>query len=137
MYSNIPLQNLYFNQIAGKDIAGRWELDYFSLSNRQALEWIVENDSSKKISIQTNDNSPLYDNAVFLSDKDLKRVNFLKFSDGLDSADYVIVRQDKNLPSKRIRNFLNSPGENFDLVYQKLMGETEIFSIFASSNTKI
>ncbi len=131
MYTNRPLQNLYFNQLAGEEIATKWELDYFCLSNRQALEWIVSRDSRKKISIQTNDGSPLYDSAVFLSQADVSRVNFLWYSAGIDEADYVIVRQDLNTESRELRKILNSKEGGFEMVYKKSIGQTEIFSIYA------
>lgn len=131
MYANRPLQNLYFNQLTGKDIASKWDLDYFCLSNRQALEWIVSRDSRSKISIQTNDGSPLYDSAVFLSNKDKSRVNFLWYNKGIGEADYVIARQGLNIESRKLRNFLNSPDSGFKLVYKKYVGYTEVYSIFA------
>lgn len=134
MYANRPLQHLYFNQLAGDEIATNWDLDYFSLSNRQALDWIVSRDSRENISIQTNDNSPLYDSAVFLSKEDIDRVNFLWYSQGIGEADYVIARQDLNAESKALRNILNSRESGFKLVYKKLVGETEIFSIYAKES---
>ena len=134
MYTNRPLQHLYFNQLAGDEIEKNWDLDYFSLSNRQALEWIVSRDPRKKISIQTNDNSPLYDSAVFLSKEDINRVNFLWYSRGIDEADYVIVRQDLNTESLALRNILDSSESGFGLVYKKFIGRTEIFSIYAKES---
>jgi hypothetical protein len=130
MYTNRPLQNLYFNQLAGGEIATKWELDYFSLSNRQALEWILARDSREKISIQTSDNSPLYDSAVFLSKEDIVRADFLWYEKGLDDADYVIVRQDLSTESRQLRKTLNSQEAGFKLVYKRSIGNTEIFSIY-------
>jgi hypothetical protein len=134
MYTNRPLQHLYFNQLAGDEIAANWEMDYFSLSNRQALEWIVSRDSTEKISIQTTDNSPLYDSAVFLSRKDINRVDLLWYNRGINDADYVIARQDLNAESTALRSILNSPESGFTLVYRKLIGETEVFSIYAKES---
>lgn len=134
MYTNRPMQYLYFNQLAGDKIATNWDLDYFSLSNRQALEWIVSRDSREKISIQTSDNSPLYDSAVFLSNEDINRVNFLWYSRGIDDADYVIVRQALNSESKALRTALDSRDSKFNLVYKKSIGRTEIFSIYAKDS---
>ncbi len=131
IYSNRPLQHLYFNKLAGDEIAANWDMDYFALSNRQALDWIVSRDSREKISIQTNDNSPLYDNAVFLSREDINRVDFLWYSKGINDADYVIARQDLNAESATLRNILNSPESGFKLVYRKLVGENEVFSIYS------
>jgi len=131
MYTNRPLQNLYFNQLAGEDIGTKWELDYWCLSNRQALDWILSRDNRGQISIQTNDNSPLYDSAVFMSEDNIARVNFLWYNKGIESADYVIARQDLSSESKELRATLNSRDSGFSLVYKKYVGEIEIFSIYA------
>ena len=131
MHANRPLQNLYFNQLAGEKIAANWELDYWSLSNRLALDWILTNDPRKHISIQTNDNSPLYDSAVFMSADDIGRVNFLWYDKGIKRADYVIARQDLTPESKELRALLNSQMSGFRLAYAKYIGQTLIFSIYA------
>jgi len=131
MHENRPLQNLYFNQLAGEEIVTNWEVDYWSLSNRQALDWILSKDSRAQISIQTTDNSHLYDSAVFLSEDDIRRVNFLWYNKGIQSADYVIARQDLTVESKKLRAILNSRESGFRLAYKKSIGQTEIFSIYA------
>ena len=49
-----PYQNVYFNVLAGrdmKDIKKNFELDYWGLSYREALEYIVKNDKNKSIKI--------------------------------------------------------------------------------------
>jgi hypothetical protein len=134
MYTNRPLQNLYFNQLAGVELETKWELDYWCLSNRQALEWILSTDRRKQISIQTTDNSPLYDSDVFLSGDDIGRINFLWYSEGIQGADYVIARQDLNSESRELRSTLNSQGSGFRLVYKKSVGKAEIFSIYAKTS---
>ena len=42
MYKNHPHQNVYFNFLAGKNFNERFEMDYFGVSNKRALEYIVE-----------------------------------------------------------------------------------------------
>ena len=134
MHTNRPLQNLYFNQLAGEKIAANWELDYWCLSNRQALDWILSNDSREQITIQTNDNSPLYDSAVFMSVADIGRINFLWYNKGIENADYVIARQNLTPESKELRAILNSRESGFRLEYKMSVGETEIFSIYAKTS---
>jgi Ca2+/Na+ antiporter len=134
MHANRPLQNVYFNQLAGEKIAVNWELDYWSLSNRQALDWILSKDSREQISIQTNDNSPLYDSAVFMSADDIGRVNFLWYNEGIENADYVIARQDLTPESRELRNLLNSRESGFRLAYKKTVGEAEIFAIYEKTS---
>jgi hypothetical protein len=51
MIANHPFQNVYFNFLAGKNIRQNFELDYWGLSYRQGLEYILETDKSKQINI--------------------------------------------------------------------------------------
>jgi len=43
MFKYHPYQNVYFNFLAGKDFNNKFELDYWGLSNVNALRYIVEN----------------------------------------------------------------------------------------------
>ena len=52
MVRHHPHQNVYFNRLAGPDMATvkiRFEMDYWGLSYRRALEYIVENDQRPRI----------------------------------------------------------------------------------------
>ena len=51
MANNHPYQNVYFNILAGKKVQTKFELDYWGLSNKQALEFILENDNKNVIKI--------------------------------------------------------------------------------------
>ena len=51
MIKDHPHQNVYFNFIPGKNIQTKFELDYWGLSNKQALEYILKNDSNNVIKI--------------------------------------------------------------------------------------
>ncbi len=39
---NYPQEHSYFNILAGQDVESRYELDYWDVSTREALEWICE-----------------------------------------------------------------------------------------------
>ena len=49
-----PLENLYFNALAGSHPELRYEYDYWGLSFRQGLQWILRHDSRPLIRVQTN-----------------------------------------------------------------------------------
>jgi hypothetical protein len=54
MVKNHPYQNIYFNILGGRnmeEIKNNFELDYWGLSYRKALEYILRNDASKVIKI--------------------------------------------------------------------------------------
>jgi hypothetical protein len=67
-----PYQNVYFNMLAGRDLRANWELDYWGLSYRKALEYILERDGDKKIKILVG-NSPGRLNADILTPRQKKR----------------------------------------------------------------
>jgi hypothetical protein len=49
-----PFQNVYFNRFAGKDMVSiktKFELDYWGLSYRRALEYILENDPDDQVPV--------------------------------------------------------------------------------------
>jgi len=96
-----PFQNVYFNRLAGKDLAEikkKFDLDYWGLSYRKALEFIVTHDSREKIFIHSA-NLPGKMNAAILPADDRRR---LVFVDRIKDADYFIT---------------NYRWQNYDLAY--------------------
>jgi hypothetical protein len=90
MVANHPLEHLYFNRFAGRDMAEikqRFELDYWGLSYRKALEYIVRSDSSSIIRVHAA-NFPGMVNAVMLLPSERRRIRFVQ-SD--DEADYFVT----------------------------------------------
>jgi hypothetical protein len=134
MNLNKPLYNLYFTQFAGQNIESRWETDYWNLSGRDALTWIVANDQKEVIKIQTSDNSPLYDSSVFLSEHDKNRVDFLWFSEGLEEADYMVVRPNPSQPGSTTA--LLRPDESFEMVRNRIVGSALIYEIYKRKTPK-
>lgn len=130
MIINHPLQNLYFNQFAYKDINQKWESDYWFVSNKEALEFIVYNDKRDTIKIQTTSNSPLYDSSDLLDQNLSSRLMFLSFSEGLTKADYVIVNQSKTSVSKIMASFVRSQSSHFKQVYSRKIGNLQVYSIY-------
>lgn len=83
MVKNHPYQNIYFNILAGKnmdEVKNKFELDYWGLSYRKALEYILKNDTDKAIKIYVA-NSPGVSNAMILSPDDRNRLIYVKNPD--------------------------------------------------------
>lgn len=70
-----PLQNVYFNFLAGSDLKSRFELDYWGLSNRKALEYILANDASERIVVVPGSFNPLYYSLLVLDPRDRLRLD--------------------------------------------------------------
>jgi len=46
-----PFENVYFNVLAGRNWKDKFDVDYFGMANRQALEYILAHDSRRKIAV--------------------------------------------------------------------------------------
>lgn len=90
MVRNHPFEHVYFNRLAGADmktVKQRYELDYWGLSYRKALEYIVRTDTSQHIRIFTT-TYPGRVNVAMLPRADRNRVELVA-SD--TEADYVMT----------------------------------------------
>ncbi len=87
MTRNHPFQNVYFNILVGKNGGRLFELDYWGLSFRQGLEYIVKNDQRSEIKIAANVLPVCMNNAIFLERQDRSRLNFVD----INQADYFLT----------------------------------------------
>jgi hypothetical protein len=82
-----PFQNVYFNNLAGNNVGEIFELDYWGLSFRQGLEYIVKNDKRPVIGVKANVTAPMINNTILLDKQDMKR---LRHAD-IDRASYFLT----------------------------------------------
>lgn len=82
-----PFQNVYFNLWAGKDVAKNFELDYWGLSFRRGLEYVVKNDGRPVLKLAANTVAPLVNNVIFVGEKDSGRL----YLADLSQADYFLT----------------------------------------------
>jgi hypothetical protein len=84
-----PYQNLYFNVLAGRDmqtIKQNFDLDYWGLSYREALEYIVRTEPGKSIKIY--DSNMVGEHRLhILEERDRKRITIVNTP---DEAEYFI-----------------------------------------------
>jgi hypothetical protein len=89
MVQSFPLQHLYFNTLItskSPEYARRnYEVDYWGLSYKSALEYILEHDTSSQILVCPS-NFPGYFNETILTESQDKRIRMV----GLEHADYFI-----------------------------------------------
>jgi len=74
-----PFQNVYFNRLAGRDMKAvkqNFELDYWGLSYRKALEYILRHDKDRRIKVYVA-NLPGRFNAYILKPEDRKRLIYV------------------------------------------------------------
>jgi hypothetical protein len=86
MIRNHPFQNVYFNILAGNNVGKNFELDYWGLSFRQGLEYIVKNDKRSEIKLAPHIQPAVY-NTIFLDKQDRRRLKFVP----INQADYFLT----------------------------------------------
>jgi len=75
-----PYQHLYFNRLAGPDlehVKNNFELDYWGLSYREGLEYILANDKREYIKVEAANYSGIANNLI-LPSQDRKRIVYVK-----------------------------------------------------------
>jgi hypothetical protein len=113
-----PYENVYFNILAGKDmqeVKKNFELDYYGLSSKQALEYILKNDPSPKIRF----NAIMTPQLLNMQLLPIDQRNRIQFAD-LENADYFIGQyRSKN----QHYNFKKE-------VFSAMVGNASIISVF-------
>jgi hypothetical protein len=85
-----PYQNLYFNMLAGrnmKEVKENFEIDYWGLTFREGLEYILENDDREVIKISYGD-APGRRNSRIIKPADRGRIDYVNHP---GYADYFIA----------------------------------------------
>lgn len=83
-----PLQNVYLNALAGKPWNERFDLDYWGLGNRQALEYILDHDRSPLVTVNVGSRAELETTYQMLAPKYRDR---LAIVDNAMPAMYVLT----------------------------------------------
>jgi hypothetical protein len=89
MAANHPYQNVYFNRLAGTDMAAvqqRFPLDYWGLAYREGLEYLLHADPSDRLNVYVETVAGQRNAAIFPTDQETR----LHFVSTLAEADYFI-----------------------------------------------
>lgn len=119
-----PHQYSYFNFLAGKNPHKNFEVDYWGLSNKYALEKILkEENNSKKITVSNFSDTSLIQNLSFLN---IKNKNFFIYIDKSENPDFLIDNNYFfNLGRKKI-NILN----NYNVFDKLIVDGTLVTTIY-------
>jgi len=85
-----PYQEVYFNNLISHNkeyLRNNYDMDYWSCSFKQGLEYLLDADKSKTISINCSDEMVLKNSIILLPEEDRKRIQFNSY----DKADYFIT----------------------------------------------
>lgn len=88
MYRAHPLQNVYFNALAGSDVKSRFDVDYWGLGNRIAVEHILRDTADAYASIWTPSYPKLWITKHILSPLDRRRL--IEVGSLKESPQYIV-----------------------------------------------
>jgi hypothetical protein len=94
MIGKHPLEHLYFNRLAGPNLTAvqeRYELDYWGLSYRPALEFIHQSDPRDSVKVKTSNRAGEFTWYILAPEAQAQ----IDFVESLDDADYYVT----NLPN--------------------------------------
>jgi len=116
-----PFQNVYFNVLAGNEVKSKYEVDYWGLGNRMALEWIAKNDPSNFITVSASSHTPLETSLFILPSATRER---FKIRNSI-TTDYVLTNYRGDSPSKmekkikyNLRHQIKVDGEPIISIYE-------------------
>jgi hypothetical protein len=112
-----PNQHVYFNQLAGSNIQDTWEMDYWGLTNEQALRLILNSDKSNRITIQEVSFTPLEVSSKMLSESEKNRLVFENFKS--PKADYLVNNFRSSGPSS-----IKKEWDGYETYFRFKMGNT-------------
>jgi Dolichyl-phosphate-mannose-protein mannosyltransferase len=129
MWKAHPLQNAYFNILAGNNIISRYDIDYWGLANRKALEYILENDNSPIINVCADKKSnPLGYSFLMLKHGDRAR---LRLGDEKQAPDYVVANHPFDANIDRVKY-----GWEYKPFYEIRVGSELVLSVFKWSSNR-
>jgi hypothetical protein len=121
MWKEHPLQNVYFNKLAGNNIKYRYELDYWGLGNRRALEYILANDKDESINVWADSETPINRSFLMLQTEDRGRI----YTDKDKAPNYIFTNYRLVKDPDRLKN-----NDNYELFYKHDVGGVNILSVF-------
>ena len=124
MFVNHPHQNVYFNLFTMNKFNKNFEMDYWGISNKNALEYIAK-DSKNEANVYNLNTSDLPLSKKFLNKKDRDLINITQ---NINEADYIINSfRDWNGLTKP-QNYLIP--KNFEILYEIKVDGVTINSIY-------
>ena len=122
MWKAHPLENVYFNIFAGRNVKARFDTDYWGLGNRRALEYILEKDHSPVVNVWADSATPIENSVLMLQREDRKRVR---------------VGKDKRVPYYVLNNYrqVKDPDNvkyspDYELFYEIKVADEVVLSVF-------
>jgi len=120
-----PYQYVYFNFLAGKNVEKKFDADYWALSNKQALEYILQNSNKNPIKIYRASHMNLNTSKKIFSEKLKENIHIVSDK---SKADFIISngRYWTGNPNAKFAKIPN----NFTIYKEITTDRVKIVSIF-------
>ena len=106
-----PHQYVFFNLISKHYANKNFDLDWWGISHKSSLEYILKDSRKDQIKVFTEGFSSLQNTYLFLDEKSKKKISIVF---DLNDADYII---DSKMKRVRVNNILNKLS-TFNLIYE-------------------
>jgi len=124
MYKNHPYQYVYFNFLVGKNFNEKFEMDYYGVSNKDALEYIIEKEDDK-IKIYNLNTTDLYLSTKILKEESRENINIVH---NINNADYITNNYTDWRGETRPTKFMVP--KNFKIMYEIRVDDIAINTIY-------
>ncbi len=125
---NHPHQYVFFNFIAKNYAMKNFDLDWWGVSHKSSVDYILSKDTREEIKIFVEGFASLRDTLMHLKNDDRKRIKLTDYKD----ADYVIDSKMKRL---RVNNNL-AENNSLELIYELIIDQQPINSVYKKITTK-
>jgi hypothetical protein len=141
MIINHPLQNLFFNLLAGERLRTKYDFDYWGLANRMAIEYILAHEASPLVTLEAESFTMLQTSLMILSPEQRLRVRVFPnwFQDNRDSEGiagplYKLNNYRLVLNNYRLgREVGDNDGKGRTLFYQIKSGDEIVLSVYKAA----
>ncbi len=130
MYKFHPYQSLYFNKLVGKNLEKKFEIDYWGLAGRKALEEILVLKKKDKISIGVASWVPLERSLVLFNSIEKKRVEIV--GQNYEEAEYIFLNNITEVNS--VLNEKYKIPKNFTKISELTLNNSIVYSIYKNLN---
>ncbi len=126
-----PYQNIYFNNFFNKAAHEKFEIDYWGLTGKKFLQYIlVLEENNNNIKIATASSLPLERSVKLLSKKDREKIQII--GQDYENADYLftnfISEVDKNSNDKYKIPY------NFNIINEFILDNITVYHVFKKNN---
>ena len=122
MIKNHPHQYVYFNFLAGKNFSDKFEMDYWGLSYKKNIEFILDYQKAGKINLFNISHYKLHHSLWIFSNEERNRINLVRSP---VDADYIITNYYYVNPDPT-KGFKNSKMKDFSTKELQIINDIKV-----------